>query len=70
MLPGVQPLHLILILIIALVIFGPSRLPEIGRGLGKAINEFRAASNEMTRSLTDEIDRGDKREKTEAEKTS
>jgi sec-independent protein translocase protein TatA len=36
--------ELILILVIALVIFGPSRLPEIGSGLGKAIREFRKAS--------------------------
>ncbi len=43
---GLQPIHLILILIIALVIFGPSRLPDLGRSLGESINEFRNATKE------------------------
>ena len=38
-----QPMHLILILIIALVIFGPGKLPELGEGLGKSIREFKKA---------------------------
>ncbi len=42
MLPfGLQPLHLIIIVVVALLIFGPSRLPEMGRGMGKMITEFR-----------------------------
>ncbi len=41
-----QPLHLILILIIVLIIFGPGRLPEIGAGLGKSIRNFKKAMNE------------------------
>ena len=36
-----QPMHLLLILIICLVIFGPSRLPELGKGLGEGIRGFR-----------------------------
>ncbi len=48
---GLQPTHLILILIIALIVFGPQRLPEIGKALGKSINEFRNASKEMTDSI-------------------
>lgn len=39
--------ELILILVIALVIFGPGKLPEIGRSLGKAIREFRRSTQEM-----------------------
>jgi sec-independent protein translocase protein TatA len=38
-----QPMHLILILIIALIIFGPGKLPELGKGLGKSIREFKKA---------------------------
>ncbi len=45
---GLQPIHLILILIIALIIFGPSRLPELGRSLGKSITEFKDATREIT----------------------
>jgi sec-independent protein translocase protein TatA len=38
-----QPLHLLLVLGIALLVFGPSRLPELGKGLGEAIRGFKAA---------------------------
>ena len=38
-----QPMHLILILAIVLVIFGPGKLPQIGSGLGKSIHEFKKA---------------------------
>lgn len=40
------PLHLIIILAIVLIIFGPRRLPEIGSGLGKAISGFRKATSD------------------------
>ncbi len=52
---GLQPIHLVVIFIVALLIFGPRRLPEIGRGIGKAINEFRKGTQEMTDSLREEI---------------
>ena len=38
-----QPMHLILILLIVLIIFGPGKLPELGAGLGKSIKEFKKA---------------------------
>jgi TatA/E family protein of Tat protein translocase len=41
---GLQPWHLLVILAVALIIFGPSRLPEIGRAIGKSIREFRLAT--------------------------
>jgi sec-independent protein translocase protein TatA len=41
-----QPMHLLIILVIALVIFGPGKLPELGNSLGKAIKGFKAAMNE------------------------
>ena len=52
---GIQPIHIIIILIVALLIFGPSRLPELGRSLGKGLNEFRRGAREMTQGFTDEI---------------
>jgi sec-independent protein translocase protein TatA len=45
--------HIILVLLVALVLFGPNKLPEVGRTLGKAIREFRKASREFTASLDD-----------------
>ena len=41
-----RPLHLLLILLIVLIIFGPGKLPEIGEGLGKSIRGFKKALNE------------------------
>ncbi len=52
---GLQPIHLIVIAIVALVIFGPSRLPELGRSVGKMITEFRRGAQEMTEGLKDEL---------------
>jgi sec-independent protein translocase protein TatA len=46
-----QPMHLIIILVIALIIFGPGKLPEIGKGLGKSIREFK-------KTMSGEDDRG------------
>lgn len=43
-----QPMHLLLILVVALVVFGPKRLPEIGKGLGEAIRGFKNSLNEAT----------------------
>lgn len=44
---GIGPWELILILAIALIIFGPGKLPEIGKSLGKGIREFRKASENI-----------------------
>jgi sec-independent protein translocase protein TatA len=52
--------ELILILIIALVIFGPKKLPELGRSLGKTLAEFKRASNEIKQSIEKEIEQVDK----------
>jgi sec-independent protein translocase protein TatA len=43
--------ELIIVLIIALVVFGPKRLPELGSSLGKGIREFRKATNELQDSI-------------------
>ena len=45
---GVGLPELIIVLILALLVFGAGKLPEIGRGLGKAIKEFKAAGKELT----------------------
>jgi sec-independent protein translocase protein TatA len=41
LMPNIGPLEIIVVLIIALVVFGPKRLPELGRSMGKGINEFK-----------------------------
>lgn len=46
-----QPLHLIIILAIALIIFGPGKLPELGKGLGKGIKEFKKAMQDATKEI-------------------
>ncbi len=47
--------ELIIIFVIALIIFGPRKLPELGRSLGKSIGEFKKASNELRSTLEEEI---------------
>ncbi len=47
--------EILFILVLALLLFGPRRLPEIGRTIGKGLGEFRRASNELRRSIETEI---------------
>ena len=47
--------ELIVIFVIALVVFGPRKLPELGRSLGRGIAEFKNATNELQRTLEHEI---------------
>ncbi|HWP98826.1 MAG TPA: twin-arginine translocase TatA/TatE family subunit [Vicinamibacterales bacterium] len=47
--------ELLVILMIALIIFGPRKLPELGRSLGRSLAEFRRASNELRATLDEEI---------------
>ncbi len=62
---GLRPEHVILILIVALLLFGPKQLPELGRSLGKAINEFRGATREATQALQEEVKKPEEAEKKE-----
>ncbi len=47
--------ELIVIMVIALMIFGPRKLPELGRSLGRSLGEFKRASNELRNTLDEEI---------------
>ena len=47
--------ELMIILVVALIVFGPRKLPELGRSLGKSLQEFKRASNELKNTLDEEI---------------
>ena len=47
--------ELAIILVVALIVFGPRKLPELGRSLGKSLSEFKRASNELKSTLDEEI---------------
>lgn len=61
--------ELILILVIALIVFGPGKLPEIGGAIGKGIREFRRASSELTEELSRETRALKQSASTESERT-
>ena len=48
--------EIFLILVVALIVFGPRRLPEIGKSVGKMLAEFRKASNDFKRTIEDEVE--------------
>ncbi len=50
---GLGTPELILILVIALIIFGPKKLPEMGRAIGRAIKEFKKGTQELTEEITE-----------------
>ncbi len=50
------------ILLIALIIFGPSKLPQIGKSIGKALREFRESSTEVGKAIQEGIEGEDKKE--------
>ena len=54
--------ELMIIFVVALIIFGPRKLPELGRSLGKSLGEFKRASNELRSTLEDEIRLEEQRE--------
>jgi len=57
-----QPSHLLIILVVALFIFGPKKLPELGQGLGKGIRSFR----DSMKAATEEPEKGDTQKQTES----
>jgi TatA/E family protein of Tat protein translocase len=48
---GLSPLHLVIVLVIAVLVLGPGKLPEVGAALGKSIREFRKATTEISESV-------------------
>jgi len=52
---GLQPIHLIVVAVVALLIFGPRKLPEIGRSIGKTLTEFRKGAKDMTGAFMEEV---------------
>lgn len=49
--------ELVMILVLALLLFGPKKLPEIGKQVGKALGEFKRASNDLKRTIEDEMEK-------------
>jgi Tat protein translocase TatB subunit len=56
--------ELFLILVVALIVFGPRKLPDIGKSLGKMMAEFRKASNDFRRTIEEEVEADKLREAT------
>ncbi|HYB40516.1 MAG TPA: Sec-independent protein translocase protein TatB, partial [Candidatus Methylomirabilis sp.] len=51
--------ELVVIFVIALIVFGPKNLPQLGRSLGRAMQEFKRASEEFKETIEDELDLDD-----------
>ena len=55
---GIQPIHIIIIILVAFLIFGANKLPEIGRSLGKSISEFKKGTKEAAEGFKAEVNPG------------
>jgi TatA/E family protein of Tat protein translocase len=53
---GIGMTELLVILVVALIVFGPTKLPELARSLGRAMHEFRRASNDLRTSFNEAIE--------------
>jgi TatA/E family protein of Tat protein translocase len=62
MFANIGPGELLLIFVIALIVFGPRKLPEIGKSLGRMMFEFRRASTDLQRTIEDEVEADRRRE--------
>jgi len=62
-----SPIHLVFIMVIVLILFGPGKLPELGKGLGKGIREFKEA---LKGGIDGSAEKKDEEKKVEEEKKS
>src|SRR5690348_8873242 len=69
MLPNLGPMELIIILGIALIVFGPKKLPEFGKSVGNALREFNKAKNDFMTSIHSEDDDDDRPRRSTPEET-
>lgn len=60
---GMGPIEIVIVLVVALIAFGPGRLPQLARNLGKGIQAFKRATTDLTAEVTKEFDDLDKEEK-------
>ena len=58
-----QPMHLLVIFVVALLIFGPKNLPAIGKGLGESIREFKKALSDDDKDSTKKLDASENNKK-------
>ncbi len=58
---GIGAGEFIVILIVGLIVFGPSKLPEIGRAIGKGLREFRKAQAALSQTLNEPLDEPQKK---------
>ena len=56
---GIQPIHIVIIIVVAFLLFGATKLPELGRSLGKTINEFRKGTKEAAEGFKEEVSKPD-----------
>lgn len=66
---GIGMPQLIIILAIALIVIGPQKLPELARSLGRGLAEFKRASNNFRRSIEEEANAAEERERLAGERT-
>jgi TatA/E family protein of Tat protein translocase len=56
---GIQPIHIVIIVVIGFLVFGANKLPEMGRSMGKTISEFRKGTKEATEGFRQEFSQTD-----------
>jgi Tat protein translocase TatB subunit len=66
---GIGLPELIVIMVVALLVVGPSKLPELARSLGKAFNEFRRMADEVKETIEEEVVKEEEKKEEEIEET-